>query len=99
LPGGYIFFRSIVVKLFYAQESDQSTSKQSAKYYYNNELDNNIIVIQIPKPKLKSIIPTKRGRNRPYKNPLPDIIVFIQEQFFDSRYTEIINLLEKIFSR
>jgi hypothetical protein len=79
LPSGYISFRSIVVKLFYAQESDQSTSKQNAKYYYNNKLDNNIIVIQIPKPELESTISTKRGRNRSCKNPLPDIIVFIQE--------------------
>jgi hypothetical protein len=79
LPSGYIFFRSIVVKLFYTQESDQNTSKQNAKHYYNSELDNNTIVVQISKPELKSIILTKRGRNKPCKNLLLDIIVFIQE--------------------
>jgi hypothetical protein len=79
LPSGYISFRSIVVKPFYTQESDQNTGEQNAKYYYNNKLDNNIIVIQIPEPELESIAPTKRNRNRSRKNPLPDIIVFIQE--------------------
>jgi hypothetical protein len=79
LPSGYISFRSIVVKLFYTQESYQSAGKQSAKYYYNSELDDNTIVVQIPEPELESIIPTKRGRSRPRKNSLLDIIVFIQE--------------------
>jgi hypothetical protein len=79
LPSGYISFRSLVVKLFYTQESDQSAGKQSAKYYYNNELDSNIIIVQIPKPELESIIPTKCNRSRPCKNPLLNIIVFIQE--------------------
>jgi hypothetical protein len=79
LPSGYISFRSIVVKLFYTQESDQNAGKQNAKYYYNSELDNNIIVVQMPEPKLESTTPTKRGRDRPCKNPLLDIVVFIQE--------------------
>jgi hypothetical protein len=95
LPGGYISFRSIVVKLFYTQESNQSASKQSTKHYYNSELDNNIIVIQILKLELESTTSTKRGRNKPRKNFLPDIIVFIQEQFFDSCCAKIIGLLEK----
>jgi hypothetical protein len=79
LPSSYISFRSIVVKLFYTQESDQNAGEQSAKHYHNNKLDNNTIIIQIPKPELKSIIPTKHGRNKPRKNFLSDIIVFIQE--------------------
>jgi hypothetical protein len=79
LPSGYISFRSIVVKPFYAQELDQSASKQNAKYYYNGKLDDNIIVVQIPEPELESTTFTKRGRSRPCKNLLPDIIVFIQK--------------------
>jgi hypothetical protein len=79
LPSGYTSFRSIIVKLFYAQESDQNAGEQSVKYYYNSELDNNIIIVQIPEPKLESITPTKYDRNRPYKNSLFDIIVFIQK--------------------
>jgi hypothetical protein len=79
LPSGYTSFRSIVVKLFYAQKSNQNAGEQSAKHYYNSELDSNIIVVQMPEPELESIISTKRGRSRPCKNPLLDIAVFTQE--------------------
>ena len=47
----------------------------------------------MPEPEVESTIPPKRSR--PRKQPLPNIIVFIQEQFQDLRSTEITGLLEK----
>ena len=64
IPSGYTSFRSIVVKLFYTQELDQSIGEQSPKHQYNSELNSNTIEVQIPEPEVESAIPPKRGRPR-----------------------------------
>ena len=97
MPSGYTSFRFIVVKLFYTQELNQSVGEQSTEYQYNSELNSELngdtIEVQIPEPEVESAVPPKRGR--PRKQPLPDVIVFIQEQFQDSYSAEITGLLEK----